>query len=129
MSSLVERFSNRGGGVLRLGLLALAVGGGPAQADQSQPGFFATVGSQVGYDDNVGRTADNEQSSTTATLSPRLGWLGFFSKHSLLVTYAGDYGTYFSDHDLDYADHSVKGDLRLDLSPKLDVESYRPATS
>jgi len=111
-----------GGGLAGCALLALAVSLSPAQADETQPGVFATVGAQLGYEDNAWRTADDEQSSTTASFSPRLGWIGFFSKHSLLVTYAGDYGMYFDDHDLDYADHAFKGDLQLDLAPKLKTE-------
>lgn len=95
---------------------------------QVVPGFYPNVELDVGYDDNILRTENNEESTTLALLKPELQWIGVTGKHLVRFGYEGEYARHFSASDEDYMDHFVGADITLDLTQKFNVNagvSYR----
>lgn len=85
------------------------------------PGFYPNVELDLGYDDNVGRTQRNTDSSVFGMLKPELQWNGVFGKHLVRIGYLGEYANYFDISDENYRDHFLGGDVTLDLTQKLNV--------
>ena len=89
-----------------------------AEGDKAQ-GFLWNVETQLGYDDNVYRTKDQEDSDGFVVLKPAFSWLGLYGSHEFDLSYQGDYAHYFNEDDLDYTDHDIRAHALLDHSARL----------
>jgi hypothetical protein len=75
----------------------------------------------VGYDDNVFRTEIDTRSDSFWSLQPAAYLNGVFGKHAYQLGYEGNYAHYSEYSTENFDDHRFLGNLRLDLSLKLDL--------
>ena len=93
-----------------------------AQAqDDMEPGFYPGVGLSLASDDNIYRTNTGVTSDTYFLLNPSLLFKGQFGKHSVDVSYAGNYAYYQAETGENYGDNYTNADAKLDLTPKFNL--------
>ncbi|MDH5184255.1 MAG: outer membrane beta-barrel protein [Gammaproteobacteria bacterium] len=90
--------------------------------DDIQPGFYPGLGLSLASDDNIYRAETAAISDTYYLLNPSLLYKTEFGKHGLDVSYAGSYGYYQDVSGDNYTDHNANADLKLDLTPKFNVD-------
>lgn len=90
------------------------------QPERSKP-LSLRLATGVGYDDNVFRTGQDEQSDYFVDLRPAISLNGWAGKHHLGLGYAGDYRKYGEYGTEDFYDHRVYADANLDLTRKADL--------
>ena len=85
-----------------------------------ESGFTASLKAAHTSDDNIFREASGT-SDSFLNVSPDLSYTNAFGKHQFTLGYLGDYATYDKNTKENYSDHTVNGELLLDLSTSLNV--------
>ncbi len=93
----------------------------PAMPDSS--GFQPEIEVQQRYEDNVRRAPEqNKQNDSILVLKPGLPLLWDFGKHTLNLTYKGEYAQYSDQKILNYSSHYLSSHLLLDHNHRLNTE-------
>ncbi len=93
----------------------------PAIADSS--GFQPEIEIQQRYEDNVRRAPEqNKQNDSILILKPDFPLLWDFGKHTLNLTYKGEYAQYSDQKTLNYSSHYLSSHLLLDHNHRLNTE-------
>ena len=89
---------------------------------ETAQGLLWNVQAQSGYDDNVYRSFRQEESDGLFVLEPKAALRGLRGSHQFDIGYAGAFGRYFNESELDYTDHAFKAHALLDHSARLKTE-------
>lgn len=84
--------------------------------------LFPSIELGVGYDDNIGRAANNTTESVGFTVSPELQLRSQWSRHELNLQAQSRSIFYTEDSDLNYTDYGVGMDGRIDVSSSTNIE-------
>ncbi len=94
-----------------------------AAAEEEEPGFHWNLGVEYQHEDNVYRTLDPlAESDNIFLVKPELSWLALRGKHRFGLRYIGEYAWYSDVTDLDYNDHNLMAQARLEHSYRLASE-------
>ncbi len=83
------------------------------------PGLYPSISVGALRDDNIWRTSSEQKSDSALLLEPSVLYKFLFSKHSFDADYYGQYAKYTDYTNENYTDHSVRGQLKLDLAPTM----------
>ncbi|MBV1888801.1 MAG: outer membrane beta-barrel protein, partial [Proteobacteria bacterium] len=107
----------------QLATLSLLFFSQAALAALDSSGFQPRIEAQVKHEDNVRRTPEQyKQRDSILVLKPDLPLLWDFGKHKLDLIYEGEYAQYTNYEELNYNDHRLGSQLRLDHSLRLNSE-------
>lgn len=85
-----------------------------------EAGFSADVDTTLNYDDNIFRSADeNEVEDTRVLLKPELRLAGILGKQRFSAVYNGEYANYFDNSNVNYTDHNLLMRAAFDHSNRL----------
>lgn len=92
-------------------------------ANSNTPGFHPELNTQLSHEDNIRRSPKSDrQTDSILALQPTLPLRWHIGKHSIDLTYTGDYAKYFKHSKLDYDSHELSSQLSLDLDNRLNSQ-------
>lgn len=100
-------------------------------SDEYEPGFYANVEVDLGYDDNVRRLDVDRRSSMFMRIRPALEMLTVSGTKSFALNYEGDYAWFFSESNENYFDHFVQARANIEWTRKFSTNfdlGFRAAT-
>ncbi|MCV6624226.1 MAG: outer membrane beta-barrel protein [Cellvibrionaceae bacterium] len=97
----------------------------PAAVDMGPFRLVPTLGISNGYDSNLFLTDGNEKESWVTIINPQVQFIAENGNDRYSITYGVNHGIVQDSRDDDYTDHSLRGDINLELNSRnyLDISA------